>query len=50
MTEYIHRTRPENAAEITAMIHALAEFDRADDQCTVTETQISAAFFRNFTN
>src|SRR5258707_12276687 len=29
------------------MIHALAEFERAPDQCTVTETQISAALFGN---
>jgi hypothetical protein len=29
------------------MIHALAEFEHAADQCTVTETQISAALFGN---
>jgi GNAT superfamily N-acetyltransferase len=27
------------------MIHALAEFERASDQCTVTEMQISTALF-----
>jgi GNAT superfamily N-acetyltransferase len=27
------------------MIHALAEFEHAADQCTVTETQITAALF-----
>ncbi|AKN17911.1 GNAT family N-acetyltransferase [Mycobacterium haemophilum] len=41
----IRRARPEDAAEITAMIHALAEFEHAADHCTVTETQISAALF-----
>jgi GNAT superfamily N-acetyltransferase len=30
------------------MIHALAEFERAPEQCTVTETQISTALFGDF--
>jgi GNAT superfamily N-acetyltransferase len=45
VTEQIRRARPEDAADITAMIHALAEFERAPDQCTVIETQVSTALF-----
>ena len=45
MNETIRRATPEDTADITAMIHGLAEFERAADQCTVTETQISAALF-----
>jgi GNAT superfamily N-acetyltransferase len=45
VTEQIRRARPEDAAHITAMIHALAEFERAPDQCTVIETQVSTALF-----
>ena len=45
MNEMIRRATPEDTADITNMIHALAEFERAADQCTVTETQISAALF-----
>lgn len=41
------RAAPQDIADITDMIHALAEFERAPDQCTVTETQISAALFGN---
>jgi GNAT superfamily N-acetyltransferase len=47
MTEKIRRAIPEDAADITDMIHALAEFERAADECTVTETQISTALFGN---
>lgn len=45
MTTDIRRAAPHDVAAITEMIHALAEFERAADQCTVTETQISAALF-----
>ena len=45
MTESIRRAIPEDAADIADMIHGLAEFERAADQCTVSETQISAALF-----
>ena len=45
MTEKIRRATPEDAADITDMIHGLAEFERAADQCTVTETQIPTALF-----
>jgi len=45
MNENIRRVTPEDTSVITEMIHGLAEFERAADQCTVTETQISAALF-----
>jgi GNAT superfamily N-acetyltransferase len=41
----IRRAAPGDAAAITAMIHDLALFERAPDQCTVVETQVSAALF-----
>ena len=47
MTEKIRRAMPDDAADITEMIHGLAEFERAADECTVTETQISTALFGN---
>ena len=47
MTEKIRRAVPEDSADITAMIHGLAEFERAPDQCTVTEKQVSTALFGN---
>ena len=48
MTDKIRRAIPEDAVDITAMIHGLAEFERAPDQCTVTESQISTALFGNY--
>jgi GNAT superfamily N-acetyltransferase len=45
MSHRVRRAAPQDAAAITDMIHALAEFERAADQCTVTETQIAAALF-----
>lgn len=41
----IRRARPGDEAEITAMIYELAEFERATDQCRVTETDIRTALF-----
>jgi GNAT superfamily N-acetyltransferase len=41
----IRRAIPQDAADITAMIHGLAEFEHAADQCTVTEKQVSTALF-----
>ncbi len=32
------------------MIHAFTEFEHVDDQCTVSETRISAAFFGSSLN
>ncbi|BBY22298.1 GNAT family N-acetyltransferase [Mycobacterium stomatepiae] len=45
MSENIRRAKPEDAAAITDMIHALAEFEHAADECTVTEKQIFTALF-----
>ena len=45
MTTHIRRAIPADAVAITAMIHDLARFERASDQCTVIETQISTALF-----
>ena len=45
MTVRIRRAAPADAAAITAMIHDLARFEHASEQCTVAETQISTALF-----
>ncbi|MCV7005241.1 GNAT family N-acetyltransferase [Mycobacterium gordonae] len=45
MREQIRRAAPADVADITAMIHELAEFEHAADECTVTENQITAALF-----
>ncbi|OBA62540.1 GCN5 family acetyltransferase [Mycobacterium sp. 1100029.7] len=47
MSETIRRATAADAADITDMIHGLAEFEHAADQCTVTEKQISTALFEN---
>jgi len=41
----IRRATPADVADITAMIHQLAEFEHAADECTVTEKQIATALF-----
>ncbi len=41
----IRTARPGDEAEIVAMIHELALFEEAPDECTVVESQISAALF-----
>lgn len=41
----IRPARPGDEAEIVAMIHELAAFERAAEECTVTEKQISTALF-----
>ncbi|MGA9490784.1 MAG: GNAT family N-acetyltransferase [Mycobacterium sp.] len=46
MTVRIRRAVPADAAAITAMIHGLAEFERAPEQCTVVERQVSTALFQ----
>jgi GNAT superfamily N-acetyltransferase len=48
MTKIIRRATPEDTADIADMIHGLAEFERAPEQCTVTESQISTALFGDF--
>jgi GNAT superfamily N-acetyltransferase len=45
MTVQIRFARPGDESEIVAMIRELAEFERAPDQCTVTQAQISEALF-----
>jgi GNAT superfamily N-acetyltransferase len=45
VTTHFRRARPADAAAITAMIHGLARFERAADDCTVNETQVSTALF-----
>jgi GNAT superfamily N-acetyltransferase len=45
VSEVIRRVRPGDEVELTAMIHELAEFERASDECTVTEEQVRRALF-----
>jgi GNAT superfamily N-acetyltransferase len=45
VTVHIRRARPADVAAITEMIHELAHFERAAEQCTVVEKQISTALF-----
>lgn len=45
MTEHIRSAQPDDVADITAMIHELADFEHAADQCTVTEKHIHTALF-----
>ena len=42
----IRRAAPGDAAAITAMIHDLALFERAPDQCTVVESASQCSAFR----
>ena len=49
MSQRIRRAEPGDAAAITAMIHGLAEFEHAPEQCTVVESQVSAALFGSST-
>lgn len=45
MTDLIRTVRPGDEADLTAMIHELADFERAAADCTVTETQLREALF-----
>jgi GNAT superfamily N-acetyltransferase len=45
VTEQIRRARAGDESEIVAMIQELAEFERAADECTVTEAQMHDALF-----
>ncbi|OBJ51148.1 GNAT family N-acetyltransferase [Mycobacterium sp. 1423905.2] len=45
MTGNIRRATPQDSADIAAMIHELAKFEHAAQQCFVTESQIAAALF-----
>ncbi|WNG94189.1 GNAT family N-acetyltransferase [Mycobacterium sp. ITM-2016-00318] len=41
----IRRAEPGDETELTAMIHELADFERAGQECTVTESQLRTALF-----
>jgi GNAT superfamily N-acetyltransferase len=41
----IRRAEPGDEAELTAMIHELADFERASQECHVTETQLRTGLF-----
>jgi GNAT superfamily N-acetyltransferase len=45
MTVNIRRAEPGDEAELTAMVHELAEFEHAADECAVTEEHLRAALF-----
>ena len=45
MTQLIRRAQPGDEAAITAMIHELAEFEHAAQDCTVTEARMRSALF-----
>ncbi len=45
MTELIRLARPGDEAELAAMIHELAAFEHAAEECTVTESQLRDALF-----
>src|SRR4029450_6824480 len=45
MSEVIRPAQPGDETELTAMIHELAEFERASADCTVTESQLREALF-----
>jgi hypothetical protein len=45
MTEVIRLVKPGDETELTAMIHELAEFERASADCTVAESQLREALF-----
>ena len=45
MTQHIRRAVPGDEVAITEMVRELAEFERAPEQCTLTETQMRTALF-----
>jgi GNAT superfamily N-acetyltransferase len=45
VTQHIRPAKPGDEAELAAMIHELADFERAAQDCTVTETQLRDALF-----
>ncbi|OMC48247.1 GCN5 family acetyltransferase [Mycobacterium sp. IS-2888] len=45
MSVIVRRAARQDCADIAEMIHGLAEFERAAEQCTVTETHVSTALF-----
>ena len=47
MSTTIRTAHPGDEADIVDMIRALAEFENAADECTVTESQLTAALFED---
>jgi GNAT superfamily N-acetyltransferase len=45
VTVTIRRVRPGDEVELTAMVHELADFEHAADECTLTESQLRHALF-----
>ncbi len=45
MTFEIRPVKPADVPAVVAMVHELAEFERAPDQCRLTEAQLHAALF-----
>jgi GNAT superfamily N-acetyltransferase len=45
MSVSIRRVQPGDEVVLTAMVHELAEFENAADQCTVTESKMHTALF-----
>lgn len=45
MTPIVRPVRPADVPAVVAMVHELAEFERARDACYLTENQLSAALF-----
>lgn len=45
MSTHVRRVRPGDETELTAMVHELAAFEHAADECTVTEAQLRTALF-----
>lgn len=45
MSETVRPARPGDEAELVAVIHELAEFERAAEECTVTENRLRKALF-----
>ena len=41
----VRPARPEDVPAVVAMVHELAEFERAADQCRLTTAQLTAALF-----
>jgi len=44
-TATVRPARPEDVPAVVAMVHELAEFERAADQCHLTDDQLTAALF-----
>jgi GNAT superfamily N-acetyltransferase len=45
MSTLIRRAQPGDEAELTAMVHELAEFEHAADECLLTESGLRTALF-----